>query len=117
MAPRKPADLPKPPAHLKPATRRWFAGVLERYELEEHHRRLLTLAGEAWDRCQAAREAISEHGIVFVDRFGAPRVRPEVGIERDARVAFARLVRELDLDVAPPAEPRRTPALNSNRRT
>src|SRR6185312_7239840 len=33
------------------------------------------LAGEAWDRCQAAREAIATHGITYVDRFKAPRAR------------------------------------------
>jgi hypothetical protein len=59
----------------------------------------LTLA--AWDRAQWAREAIAKHGAVFTDRFGAPRSRPECAIERDARIAFARLVRELRLDVEP----------------
>jgi phage terminase small subunit len=107
---------PAVPRHLRAATRRWFATVLETYELEPHHLRLLTLAAEAWDRCQAAREAIAVHGLVYNDRFKAPRARPEVSIERDARLAFARLIRELDLDVQPPAEPRRAPALASNRR-
>jgi len=104
------------PKHLNPMTRRWFSAVTRLYELEEHHLRLLTLAGEAWDRCAAARQAIAEHGMVFCDRYGAPRPRPEVQIERDSRIAFARLLRELDLDVAPPVEPRRPPALASNRR-
>jgi phage terminase small subunit len=116
MTPRRPKH-PKPPRHLRAATRRWFVDVCERYELEEHHFRLLTLASESWDRCHAAREAIATHGITYMDRFGAPRARPEVAIERDSRVAFARLIRELDLDVAPPPEPRRPPALSSNRTT
>jgi phage terminase small subunit len=92
----------RPPAHLKPATKRWVTGVVDSFELEAHHFRLLTLAAEAWDRCQDARESLARHGTVFTDRFGQPRARPEVAIERDARIAFARMVRELALDVQAP---------------
>src|SRR5690606_6486090 len=102
--------------HLAPATRRWWASVYSDYQLESHHVRLLTLAAEAWDRTVAAREAIEQHGLTYTDRFGAPKARPEVAVERDSRIAFARLLRELDLDVEPPAEAPRPPALRSNRR-
>ena len=96
----------KAPRHLNPATRKWWESVVAEYELEPHHVRLLTLAGESWDRGQQAREAIAKHGLTFVDRHGSPRARPEVGIERDSRIAFARLLRELGLDVQPPSESR-----------
>lgn len=108
---------PKPPEYLRPATRKWWSSVLEDYELAEHHVRLLTAAGEAWDRREQAREAIRKHGLTFLDRFDSPRPRPEIGIERDSRLAFARLLRELDLDVDAPAQERSRPAaLRSNRR-
>jgi hypothetical protein len=90
--------------------------VVEGFELESHHLCLLQLAGEAWDRCQAARKAIGELGLTYNDRHGAPHPRPEIAIERDARLAFARLIRELDLDVELPSEAKRPPALKSNRR-
>src|SRR5689334_21263385 len=96
----------KPPEHLKPATQTWFLAVTKDYDLQDHHIRLLSLAGEAWDRGQQAREAIEANGLTFVDRFGAPHARPEVAIERDSRIAFARLLRELCLDLEPPAESR-----------
>jgi hypothetical protein len=51
-----------------------------------------------------AREALKQHGMTYLDRFGAPHARPEIAIERDCRIAFARLVRELALDVSEPAE-------------
>jgi phage terminase small subunit len=48
-----------------------------------------------------AREAVAKHGLTYESRDG-PRPRPEVAIERDARIAFARLMRELGLDPPPP---------------
>jgi len=75
----------KSPKHLTAATAAWWIGVVDGYELEPHHVRLLTLAGEAWDRGQQAREALAEHGLTFLDRFETPKARPEVAIERDSR--------------------------------
>jgi P27 family predicted phage terminase small subunit len=103
----------KAPKHLQAPTRRWWASVVADFELEPHHVRLLTLAGESWDRCQQAREALAANGLTFTDRHGSPRARPEVGIERDSRIAFARLLRELGLDVQPPWE-NRAPAITAN---
>jgi phage terminase small subunit len=93
------SKTPQAPQHLHPATRQWWAQVLGAYVLEEHHQRLLTLACEALDRCSDARDALAAHGTVYMDRFDQPRARPEVAIERDSRLAFARLIRELQLDV------------------
>jgi phage terminase small subunit len=118
MAARKPEAPPSPPDHLRPETQQWFSSVLESYELEEHHRRLLVLAAQSWDRAEAAREALAEHGMTYDDRFGAPHPRPEVQIVRDSTIAFSRLIRELDLDTEMPSPPsgRRPPSLRSNRR-
>jgi hypothetical protein len=97
---------PKPPPHLRPETAAWFAQVLKDYELEPHHLRLLTRAAEAFDRAAQAREILAAEGLTFLDRNDNPRPRPEVAIERDSRIAFARLLRELALDVATPETPR-----------
>src|SRR4030088_194135 len=103
-----------PPKHLRPDTAAWFASIIQEYELDSHHVRLLIKACEAWDRSEQAREAIANLGMTYEDRFGAPRARPECGIERDSRLAFARLVRDLGRDVAQPVESR-PPALKANR--
>ena len=75
-----------------------MAQILDDYELESHHSRILLLAAEAWDRGLTARQIITRKGMTFEDRFGQPKPRPEIAIERDSRLAFARLVRELGLD-------------------
>lgn len=111
MTRKKQIKGPEAPSHLSEATKRWWDQVVTDYELEPHHLRLLRLAAEAWDRGQEAREAINKNGLTFFDRFGTPKARPEVAIERDSRIAFARLLRELCLDLEEPAEarpPRRT---------
>ena len=96
--------LPEAPEHLEPATRAWWAAIVREYELESFHERLLTLCGESWDRGQQARAILAEKGLTFLDRFGQPRGRPEIAIERDCRSGFARLLRELALDVEPPRD-------------
>jgi phage terminase small subunit len=96
----------KPPKHLRAATSQWFAEVVGEYELDSHHIRLLVKACESWDRSEQAREALLKHGLTYEDRFGAPHARPECAIERDSRLAFARLIREISLDVSPPSESR-----------
>jgi P27 family predicted phage terminase small subunit len=96
----------KPPKHLRKATSEWWAQIVADFDLDSHHVRLLTKACEANDRCEQAREALLKHGLTFDDRFGSPHARPECAIERDSRLAFARLVREIGLDVTPPSESR-----------
>src|SRR6202035_180984 len=91
---------PKPPKHLRPATSEWWTEIVGEFELDSHHVRLLTKACESWDRSEQAREALLKHGLTFEDRFGSPHARPEVAIERDSRLAFARLIREIGLDVS-----------------
>ena len=92
----------KPPDYLNTSTKEWFKQIASDFVLEPHHLKLLEMAGQAWDEFDIARAAVAEHGQTFVDRYGQPRERPEVGIARQARTSFARLVRELALDVEPP---------------
>ncbi|MGI8556853.1 MAG: P27 family phage terminase small subunit [Solirubrobacteraceae bacterium] len=94
------------PAHLTRSTRAWWRSVAGEYDLEGHHLRLLTLAAEAYDRAQEAREAVARDGAYAADRFGALKAHPAIAVERDSRIAFARLVRELDLDGTPLPDPR-----------
>jgi hypothetical protein len=59
----------------------WWGEVVKEYELEPHRLHLLELAARAFDRGERARLAIEQHGEIYIDRFGAPRTRPEIAIE------------------------------------
>lgn len=118
-APPVPSDFscPAPPVHLSAEIAAWWRSVTRDYELEDHHLRLLQAAAEAWDRMQQAREALANHGgLTFTDSSGNLKLHPAEAVERNARTAFARLVRELDLDAEGPADRSRPPAIGSNRR-
>jgi phage terminase small subunit len=99
-------ELPPPPDHLSEGTRLWWRALVADYKLDPHHLRVLQVAAEAWDRKEQARQALVEHGLSYTDDKGMIRARPEVQIERDARTAFLRALRELNLDVEPPKPPR-----------
>jgi phage terminase small subunit len=92
-----PSPAPAAPAGLSPAMARWWDEVVKEHKLEPHRLHLLEMACRARDRYEEARAAIAQHGAIYLDRFNAPRTRPEVAIERDNRLAFARLLRDLDL--------------------
>jgi P27 family predicted phage terminase small subunit len=104
-------QVPKPPKELRPETKRWWRQIGTDYELESHHVRLLTLAAFAWDRAMQATEAIKADGAYVHDRYGCPKQHPALAIERDNRVLFARMLRELALDVSAQGEPLRPPGL------
>lgn len=76
------------------------------YDLADHHLEVLRLCLEARDRCDEARKILAEDGVVYYDRFGAPRKHPAVAIEENARIACIRAWRELDLEGEPLPDPR-----------
>jgi P27 family predicted phage terminase small subunit len=101
-APEPPRTLHSAPDHLSPAMKAWWNSIVAEIDLEPHRLRVLEAACSAWDRMVEARKAVAEHGLTYSSKDGDPRPRPEVAIERDARIAFARLVRDLGLDTPIP---------------
>ena len=101
-APEPPRTLHSAPDHLSPAMKAWWNSIVAEIDLEPHRLRVLEAACGAWDRMVEARKAVAEHGLTYSSKDGDPRPRPEVAIERDARIAFARLVRDLGLDTPIP---------------
>lgn len=91
---------------LQPTTRTWARRVTKRWNLEEHHEKLLLLAGQAFDRCQQARAMLDADGLT-VETANGLKTHPAVAIERDSRLAYARILRELQLDAGAPDAPRK----------
>jgi P27 family predicted phage terminase small subunit len=97
---RSPERMPgPPPSHLSAEMSAWWGAVVSEHDLNAHRLHLLRLACEAYDRVQQARRVLAKQGLTFTDKNGDPRARPECAIERDSRTAFARLLRDLDLDL------------------
>lgn len=91
------------PEHLAPETAAWVKRTLKAYTgFEEHHFKLLIIAAESWDRAEQARVLLAQLGLTFIDGNDCPRPRPEVKIEHDSMIRFARALRELSLDTDAP---------------
>jgi len=63
--------------------------------LEAHH---IFPLEQACDRPEVAREILHEKGMMFEDRLGQPRPRPETAIEHAAMLDLAKLCRDVGLD-------------------
>jgi hypothetical protein len=103
----------RPPTGLRAGTRRWFVAVSSSWDLEEHHLRQLAIAARSWDQAEEADELVRREGLVIQMPSGASRPHPAIRIGNEARALFLRALRELDLDLEPPAATKRPPMLRS----
>jgi phage terminase small subunit len=87
------------PAHLSPESKKFFRKAIEDYELDEHHLLLLVKALEAFDLAEKCRKILDKEGLCYIDRFNAPRARPETKILNDSRNAVRTIFRELGFDL------------------
>jgi phage terminase small subunit len=95
------------PNHLQTEGGDFWKSVLSDYELEEaHHLKILESACVCVDRIAQARRKIRKDGGFYKDRWGIPKEHPAQKTERENKILFARLIRELQLDIEPPNENR-----------
>jgi P27 family predicted phage terminase small subunit len=102
---KKNAELAAPDHLSKRAQGLWQA-IVSGYVLAPHQLELLRRACEASDRADEARDLLREEGLTVTDRYGQTKPHPAANIERDSRLAEARLIRELALAPEEPEDSR-----------
>jgi hypothetical protein len=92
----------KPPSHLKPAGAKLWRELVAEYGIgDAAGLALATTAAECLDRSKAAQKVIADHGEVVLDRYGAPKLNPACGLEKDARAGLLAALKALNLDIEP----------------
>jgi len=91
------AETPPAPPHLSRRMKEFWASTFSSKKLQPHQVLILTKALEAYDRAEQARRLLKKNGLTFDDRFGQPRSRPEVAVERDNKALFAKLLQQIHL--------------------
>ena len=93
---------PAAPATLTPEASSLWRELVAEYDFDDRVGRMLLEEGLiAWDRARSAAALIARDGAVLVGRDGAMRRHPAVGIERDSRAQFVRIMRELGVNLEP----------------
>lgn len=103
--------MARAPKHLSKKSKDFFNKIVREYDLEEHHIKILILACECLDRIEQARKVIKKTALIYSDRFNKPKINPAAKIESENKIIFARLIRELCLDIEAPGEVGRPPKL------
>jgi len=92
----------KAPPGLSKAAAGWWKKLLIEYGIgDSAGLLLLETALQAFDRMNQARDLITKHGAVTLDRFGQLRPNPATTIERDSRAAMLAGLKALNLDIEP----------------
>jgi phage terminase small subunit len=89
------------PEHLSVESQRFWLGVTANFDVEPPDVLILTQACELWDTKERARKVLETEGLTYVDRFGAPRPRPEHKIAHDSKLAFLKCLSALGLHRIP----------------
>ena len=83
----------------------WLHYLDCRFELEPHERMLAKQAAETWDEIAAAKALVDKEGLMVRTDRGGWKSNPATSVLKDARLLFARLVKQLDLGAELPPIP------------
>lgn len=95
---------PKPPARLSPEAKKFWNSMVEEYGVvDAAGLRLLQTACESLDLLRKAQAKVDSDGMTVRDRYGAIRGHPMLAVMRDCRASMLASLRDLRLEVEPPA--------------
>lgn len=99
--------MKRAPTYLGENGRKFWNKTLKDFDLvDAHDLQRLEHGCHCLDRITEARAEIEKEGAYFVDRFGQPKEHPSQKVERDNKILFCRIIRELGLDLETPPDPR-----------
>jgi P27 family predicted phage terminase small subunit len=90
-------DPPPPPAHLGEREQAIWNAVAADWKGTAASFIVLTTALEAHQRAREARQIIDDEGMVVTGRDGQSKAHPLCSVERDARAAFQRTIKQLGI--------------------
>lgn len=85
----------KIPDYIQENGQKWLKKLFLEYSFDKSEIETCFQAAGCLDRIAQAQQAIMEHGLLQEDRHGMLKVNPGVLVERDNKILFARLCREL----------------------
>ena len=89
---------PEPPADVGAAALAWWRSIVSEWRLAPDELAILGEATRALDRVEQARAAMKRDGTFVPSLHGdGERLHPGYVLERDQRLAFGRLVKQLNL--------------------
>jgi len=98
----------KYPKDLKKTGRAFWKRVLTEYQLEEaHDLQRLQMAARCLDDIDDAEKKIETDGMFVTDRYGQIKEHSAGKVQRENRIIFCRIIRELALDLSEDTRPPR----------
>lgn len=102
-------DLPDAPDTLSEPSRALWSSILTTHELSDAELEVLRSALAALDRADQAAAVLATEGLTVTDRYGGVRSHPMLDAELRARTLYARLVKQLGVELTPGAVRRGRP--------
>lgn len=103
--------IPESTIKLKKAGLKFRRDILKNFQFDEvHDFERLNLACHCLDRVHECQAILATEGLFIKDRFEISKPHPGIEIEKNQKVLFIRILRELNLDISKPKD-LRTPSL------